>query len=307
MTTRFLVPLTILTAATSCGPDQNAEPREVTPVYEEFANYSHTNTLSPEAGALLAVVGTDADTWSESQAVKVFTPDVDSVFAQGLQPLEQGIANIYAKADSEGLNLPDYRFGAVVWGRPESIIFCDSVALIALNHYLGAEYPGYSHLEPYRRRYKTPDRIVLDLAEALVATAYPYSAASEDATVLSRQLYEGALAEARIRLTGSSDAAALGYTKDEYQTLLNREQDMWRTLVAHDLLYSTRPLDAERLLAPAPSTAVLVAPARAGRFIGLQIVRAYLKANPETPLSQLLSPAFYASDATLRDSRYTGR
>ncbi len=307
----YLLPL----IATSCS-EPRVEPQEVAPVWEWFASYSPGHAvpagMAPEVDAFMKVMGADASpealaAWAASPAVQVFSPDVDSVFTS-LEPLEQALGGIEARAAREQLPLPASRYAAVVWGRPESIVFCDSVMLIALNHYLGAGYPGYSHLDSYRRGLKTPARVPVDAAEALAATAVPYE--SDDAsTVLSRLLYEGALVEAVMRLADVDAATAMGYTPEEYDYLQAHETQLWQALVARELLYSTLPADASRLVAPAPSTPLLDAgaPGRAGRYLGHRIVSAYLAAHPGTPVPTLLSPAFYRSPDTLRRSGYTGR
>lgn len=310
----ILVILTVLVA--SCERARHGEQQEVTPVYRFFAEYAAGDTVSgnlePDLCAFMQVLGRGTSTedlaaWAASPAVRVFTPAVDSVFPS-LAGLERELGHMLGEADAQGLSLPRRHYAAVVWGRQESIVFCDSVMLIALNHYLGEDFPGYSHLEGYMRRYKTPENLPVDIAEALVATRYPYEGLPESC-VLSRLLYEGALAEAKMRLTGRSAACVLGYTDEEYSGLLERESDIWRVLVARQLLYSALPLDADRLVQPAPSSSVVASdiPGRVGRFVGYRIVESYLKANGGVSLPQLLSPAFYNSDETLRNSGYAGR
>ncbi len=304
-------------AAASCSESRNEGiPQEVAPVYDYFAGYEDRpvlpESMRPEVEAFMTVMGADASdsslvAWANSPAVSVFTPDVDSVYAS-LGCIERDLGNMLSRAAAEGLALPQRRYAAVVWGRPESIVFCDSVMLVALNHYLGESYAGYSHLAPYLRRAKTPGRLPYDMAEAIVAVSIPY-VRKEGSTALSRMLYEGALVEACRRLVGGSDAQVLGYGDDEYSELLSREGEMWRMLVSKGLLYSTLPSDASRLVSPAPYTTLLSSrtPGRAGRFIGYRIVRSYMERYPEIPLSELLSPKWYSSDDVLRLSRYVGK
>ena len=312
-----VVAVSMLLAAIACtSPRPDGETQRVAPVYSLFCDSSAEaevpGSVLPELTAFMKVLGRGADAeslaeWSRSPAVKVFTPDVDSVFPS-LGKIESALGDILASASVEGLELPRRRYAAVVWGRPESIMFCDTVMLIALNHYLGDDYPGYSHLDGYRRRVKTPRMLPYDIAEALVATAMPYRH-RDGSTVLSRLLYEGALAEAKYRLAGGDWPAALGYSEDEYAALSEHETELWELLVGKGLLFSTLPSDAERLVGPAPSTANLTdnSPGRAGRFIGHKIVRAYIAAHPDATLREMLSPEFYDSDATLREAGYVGR
>lgn len=314
MCRNILIALVAAIIAASCSaPRHDGEPQEVASVYKLFedgASVVVPDSIRPAYEAFMTVVGADAadpGQWAASPVVKVFTPDVDSVFPS-LGSLEVALGDALARAAAEGVVLPQRRYAAVVWGRPESIMFCDSVMLIALNHYLGADYAGYTGMPVYRRASKTPARLSLDVVEALLGTQYPYELA-QDATVLSRLLYEGAQAALRMRVAACSAAEALGYTDGEYALLREHETELWRMLVGRNLLYSTLPADADRLVEPAPATALLAqqAPGRAGRFIGYRIVQSYLDGHPDVSPVSLLSPAFYSSDSALRESGYTGR
>ncbi|MBP3537194.1 MAG: hypothetical protein J6J93_06595 [Muribaculaceae bacterium] len=256
--------------------------------------------------AFMLTLGVDEPTdslllaWSSSRAVEVFTPDVDSVFPDR-NIVGKTLGMIIDNAASLDLGLPKRRYAAVVYGRPESVLFVDSVMLIALNHYLGADYPGYSHLPHYQRAVKTPEQLPYDISEALVATEYPYEE-GESATLLSRMLYEGALALAKTRLVdASSPATALGYDEDTYQRLLKTEGDIWRTLVENRLLYDISPTTSRKLLSPGPDVNLgnMNVPSRAGRFIGYRIVESYMRKHPETTLSELLSLSFYGTTVPL--------
>jgi len=244
-----------------------------------------------------------------SPASTVFIPLVDSVFPD-ISPLRQTLRDILGRAADIGLSIPKRRYATVVYGRPQSILFVDSTMLIALNHYLGEEFPGYSHLPAYIRATKNASMLTADIAEALVATAYPYSAPA-GTPAIARLIYEGALAHTKMALTGTAAApeTALGYDISQYQWLEQNETSLWRTLVEKQLLYDTSEGTTDRLVAPSPATSILGpgTPGRAGRFIGWKIVESYLRRNPATPADSLLSPAFYTSPSVLRQSGYNPR
>ena len=302
----------------SCSRNSEKAPAQpVMRVYDWLADYRPArqlpDSLRPGVDAFFKVMGVVQPDdsvfrkWADGPVVGMFTPEVRRVFPSP-DVLELSLGKVLNNARNEGLCLPQRRYAAVVWGRPESIVFVDSVMLIALNHYLGEDFEGYSHLSVYQRRGKTPERLQSDIAEALVATEWPY-APEGDPTVLSRLLYEGALAVAKERLTGESAAMVLGYSPQEYEWLQEHEDELWRQLVGRRLLFSTLSSDADRLVSAAPSTAILMqeAPGRAGRFLGYKIVSQFLKRHSDVGLPQLFSSSFYDSEATLRESGYTGR
>lgn len=247
--------------------------------------------------------------WSTGAAVRIFTPAVDSVYSDIL-PLENTLGAILTNAADAGLELPRRRYAAVAWGNLKSMVIADTIMFIALNHYLGEDYPGYNNsLWPaYMRSEKTPDNLPYDLAEALVATAYPYQG-GENATALSRMIYEGALATAKIRLVPeSSAAAALGYSDNQYDWFIHNSAHLWSELASRRMIYDTSAETVSRLVDRAPSTSVVApyVPGRAGRYVGYRIVCAYLNRYPDTPLATLLSPGFYNDPATLVESQYAG-
>lgn len=289
----------------------------VVPLYHYLANGSVPPGDSLELRAFKATVDRYGDfatdsafvaAWAQSPVVKVFTPDVDSVFAETAY-VSRSLGAILAQADEHGLALPQRRYATVVSGRPEAILFVDSTMLISLNHYLGTDYPGYSHIPAYMRTGKTPEALPLDLAEALVATSYPYTMESDDATALSRMVYEGALAYAKKKLVaGATEEQVLGYDHEQMKLVAQNEYNVWSSLVGGDILYDTSAATVSRLVSPSPEVNIVrpAMPGRVGRYVGLRIVEAYLKSHPDAELTYLLSPAFYGDANVLAKAQYRG-
>ena len=307
----------------SCS-QQKPEPVEVAPLYSIFYELSQADTkeqqceipnkYDKEIKAFIEVVNSgrndsiSVESWAGSEVVRVFSPDAIKAFPTPAV-IGETAAYMTDAARREGLAIPDYRYAAVVWGSGKSIIFNDSVAMIALNHYLGPDYAGYEGMPAYRRAHKTAAMLPYDLTEAVVATRYPY-VATERSTALSRMLYEGALTEAKLRLTpGATEAEALGYDDEAYRYLTENEAAMWTALATRNILYDINEMTASHLVDDLPATNIISpeTPGRAGRFIGHRIVASYLSRHPETMLQQLLSPAFYDSPETLVASGYSPR
>ncbi|MDE7386275.1 MAG: hypothetical protein K2N28_03965 [Muribaculaceae bacterium] len=174
----------------------------------------------------------------------------------------------------------------------QSVIVSDSTVLVALNHYLGSDYPGYETMPSYVREGKTPTRLPADVAEAVVRVRYPYSPV--EGTLLERMLYEGAVAEVVAQATGN-DGDALGYSIADLDTADHRLKDVWYTLASDGLLYSTADGEISRLVSPAPFSRVgsIELPSKIGRYIGLQIIRSYIKNHPDAKPVTLLENSFY--------------
>lgn len=319
----FVILLIAVLAACGRTDREPSAPQTIVPLYRSMADFGKMDSVardsfmtvdSAQIIAMVQVLGGDTVTaaelsaWSRSMPVTIFTPPTDSVFPT-LRPLEDTLGAILAASGREGLELPVRSYAAVIWGNRRSIVFNGDVMLIALNHYLGSDYPGYEHWPLYMRIDKTPQRLPYDIAEALVADSYPYRG-GDGATALSRMIYEGALATAKMRLVPDARLTeVLGYNEKEVEWLDEHQGELWSTLASRDLLYDTSEATADKLVAPAPTTAIISAyvPRRAGRYIGYRIVSEYLKKNPQTTLSHMLSPEFYTDAAVLVESGYDGR
>ncbi len=216
-----------------CAKTKVATPQAIVPLYATIDSVADMDSVqvrrfmetdSAELRAMFEVLGCDSLSydevmaWSNSLPVSIFTPAVDSVYPT-LAPLEQSLGSILANAETDSLHLPSRTYVAVVWGKRYPIIFNGENMLIALNHYLGSEYDGYEHWPAYARLDKTPERLPYDIAEALVGNEYPYQG-GDAPTVLSRMIYEGVLAYAKMQLVPESDITqALGYNEQQLDWL----------------------------------------------------------------------------------------
>lgn len=239
--------------------------------------------------------------WADSRTVRLYTPAVDSVYPT-ITPLENTLGLILANAQDYSLDIPDRHYAAVVWNSKKSIILTDSVVFIALNHFLGADFVGYrSAFYEYEIKDKTPEQLPYAIAEALVGSRYPYEI-TENSTALSRMMYEGAMVYIKLHLVPDATlASTLGYTTKELEWLDIHYKQMWEAVIGKDIIYSTSPEMADRLVGPAPNTSVISSdyPGRAGRYLGYRLIFNYMKNNAKTPLARLLSPSFYNDPSEL--------
>ncbi len=268
--------------------------------------------MQPAADLLLGVINSqrdepvDFEAYRSSPAVRTFKPDVDLYLPQ-LDSVCQVLGNV-----REGLSeiLPDVKTRAlygVITPFRQSVITSDSVTLVGLNHYLGADYGGYDGFEDYVRRLKIVDRIPFDVTEATIAVDYPY-VSTESGVVLDRMLYEGALIYVMTRVIPDADARkVLAYTPEQWEWALENEADAWASLASRQLLYSTDRMVSAKLNNPSSATSILHkdAPGMLGRFIGYRIVESYMRNNQSTEISTLLTPEFYNSRASLVNSGYS--
>lgn len=271
--------------------------------------------VMPDAVKALSVVGNNqgelpADVvkkYSCSPAVKVFGPDVERILPD-LSMEERILSEI---RESLSKSLPGLEFPAKIYGyiTPyfQRVVFCDSVMLIGLNHYLGTDYEGYGAFDNYEKALKRRERMPFDVAEALVSTAFPFRTKSAS-TALNRILYEGAVAYIISKsVPGCTPADALGYTPDQMDWCMANESNIWHAMAEKGLIYSIDQLENDKLINPAPNTAIVHpdSPGRIGRFIGYRIADAYMKRHKSEQMEMLLSPGYYDSQYTLIESAYS--
>jgi hypothetical protein len=245
--------------------------------------------------------------WSASMPVEMFSPMADTAFVR-IDNFEKQLGTSLSNARDNGLTLPKRHYVAVVWGRAESIVFNDSIALIALNHYLGANSPAYEHWASYKRALKRKDMLVYDIVEATVATEYPYAPKAGENTVLSRLLYEGALAYVKMQIMPDAKLSnALGLSEQQVIDTESNLAYIWGKMAAENMLYSSDADLMERLFAQLPYTSPISpkAPGRCVRLLGYKIVQSYVKHNKDVSLLQLLSPEFYSTRQTLSDAKFS--
>lgn len=284
--------------------------------YPSMSQSQRDSVVSQYAGVIdmfSAITGVQsADSLMEAIAasdwMRVFEPDVESRFT-AIPAVETGLGGLRSSMAKElpSVKFPSHVVGIVSPYAQQVILASDTVVMIALNHYLGADYEGYEGFDAYRRSLRKPERIPYDVAEAIVAVNYPFSS-STTPTVLNQLLYQGAIGEAVRRLVpDASDQSALAYDDVQWQWLLDNETNIWRRMVESDMLFSTDPTVADRLIAPSPATSIIhpEAPGRVGRFVGLRLVQNYLKNHPEATLAYILSPQFYASANTPSQLNYS--
>jgi uncharacterized protein YjaZ len=106
-------------------------------------------------------------------------------------------------------------------------------------------------------------------------------------------------------IPGVSDEKKIGYTEEEMEWARANEEQIWRYFIERELLYSTDNQLGPRFLEPAPFSKFRLeldneSPGRIGRYIGWEIVRAFMDRH-DLSLQQLLE---LPADEVFRRSNY---
>ncbi len=171
------------------------------------------------------------------------------------------------------------------------IILTDTLLLIGLDNYLGKEHRFYAGIDRYVAKGLDPEYLESDIVSALAKKVISYP---NDRTFLSQMIYYGKeLYLKDLLLTWQTDGQKIGYDEGEMAWAEANEEQIWRYFVERELLYSTDSKLGPRFLDPAPFSKFRLeldneSPGRLGRYMGWQIVRAFME-RTGTPPSKLWS------------------
>lgn len=164
-----------------------------------------------------------------------------------------------------------------------SVIVTDTIVLISIDTYLGADHEFYGGIHKYIRDHLNKDQIVVDLAGAY---ATRFINQNQNKTLLDEMIYSGKqLYFKDVMVPFKLDKQRIGYTQDQLDWAIANESYIWRYFIERELLYSTDPKLTNRFINPAPFSKFYLeeidkeSPGRLGQYIGWQIVRAYMMQN----------------------------
>ena len=185
------------------------------------------------------------------------------------------------------------------------VVLADTLLLLSLDNYLGPGHPFYANIDRYIARGLDSGLLVSDVASAVASQLVPPPA---DRSFIARMVYYGKILYLKDRLLPlEPDGGLIGYTGEEIAWARENENQIWRYFVERELLYSTDRELGPRFLDPAPFSKFRLelidneSPARIGRYLGWQIVRAFMESHPEVELHQMLA---LPGDRLFRDSAY---
>ena len=184
------------------------------------------------------------------------------------------------------------------------VVLTDSLLLLGLDNYLGQDHHFYRSVSKYIAKGLDKKYLTSDVANAFSKTINRYP---RNRTFLSRMVYYGKELYLKDRLMPlASDAQKINYTNEELVWATDNEEQIWRYFVERELLYSTDSALDRRFLDPAPFSKFQLeldseSPGRLGRYVGWQIVRAYMDKNPEITLTELLD---VPADEIFKKSKY---
>lgn len=183
------------------------------------------------------------------------------------------------------------------------VIAAKDMLILELDTYLGNDHYFYEGIAKYITKNMNPSMISSDVASVY---AKQYIPVPRDRHFLAQMLYFGKeLYLKDLWLPDASDAKKIGYTEEELEWAKANEAYIWSYFIEKELLYSVDSKLPNRFINPAPFSKFQLeldneSPGMIGRFIGWQMVRAYMEKN-ETPLEEMLQ---MAAEDLFKNSKY---
>lgn len=233
-------------------------------------------------------------------------PDVFSSFVKsdGIRKLIDTVGLVYGNFSEEELQLKEafqfYKHYFPEKEIPEVVTFIseytygaftyDGILGIGLDFFLGENYPRYDpNIFPrYIRRTMNKEHIV---SRSMEAVANDLVGDARGEKLLDIMINNGKILYVLdCLLPHTPDSIKLGYTAAETKWCEVNELQMWTHFLGEDLLYSTSLRDIRKLVDHSPNSPGMPsdAPGRTANWTGWQIVKSFMKRNPETSLSDLI-------------------
>ncbi len=171
------------------------------------------------------------------------------------------------------------------------VIYADSVLLIALDMYLGKDYPLYQSfgLPLFLRRAMSEDYIVRDCMKAMAE--YYFYQDMKDATCLDHMVYEGKKQYfIDVMMPAADDSIKFKFSKNQLDWCRDNEAKIWAYFIDNKLLYSKDDNTFRKFFNEAPFTSSFSksSPPRTGCWIGWNIVSHYMEQAKNINFSKLI-------------------
>jgi gliding motility-associated lipoprotein GldB len=172
----------------------------------------------------------------------------------------------------------------------EKLAITDTIVVIAIDNYLGAEHSFYANIPRYLAQNMKSSQIVVDLAKAY---AEKQIFQSQKKTFLDEMIFFGKQLCFKDKVIPfKTDAEKIGYLQEQLEFANTNENMIWTEFVENEMLYNTDSSIPARFIADAPFSKFQKeldneTPGRLGQYIGWQIVKAYMK-NNDVSLQEML-------------------
>jgi len=176
---------------------------------------------------------------------------------------------------------------------------------LGLDMHLGQNYElylstGYPY---YITREFAPEYLACHAMKLLASNSYPQDLKRK--RLLDEMVYQGKMLYfLDLVLPETHDSIKLGYTGKQERWCRNNEEQIWGFFIEKKLLYESEVSKYDSFTSPGPTSMGMPpsSPGNIGAWIGLQIIRKWVKENPDIPFEELV--AITDGQVLLKEARY---
>lgn len=224
-------------------------------------------------------------------------PYVDTLYREtqsaysDLGPIEAEFKNTFANIK---YFYPDFKVPTLqtaVTGLYKDLVITDSLIIIGLDHFLGADatYKPLDVPDYILERYT--DKHMVSIIATFIGSTFN-NVNLNDKTMLAEMIDFGKSYYFASRVMPcTSKHIIIGYTEKEWQDANDNDEIIWANLIENELLYETNYVLKNKFIGERPNVFEIGenCPGRIGRWVGWQIIEAYMERNPEKSLPDLMS------------------
>ena len=192
----------------------------------------------------------------------------------------------------------------------KKIILTDSLLLIGLDNYLGANHFFYSSFPSYIKSSFNKENIVIDIAKEY-AVSVVSKVKADNYTFIEKIINHGKiLVFTSSMLKDIEDSKIIGYSNQDFSWALKNEKDIWANFIENEYLFSSDNNLDNRFINLAPFSKFYLSidndsPSMIGKFIGWKIVKSFMKVNSSN-LNELIQydPMYIYNNSKYKPSNY---
>lgn len=192
----------------------------------------------------------------------------------------------------------------------KKIILTDSLLLIGLDNYLGANHFFYSSFPNYIKSSFNKENIVIDIAKEY-AVSVVSKVKADNYTFIEKIINHGKiLVFTSSMLKDIEDSKIIGYSNQDFSWALKNEKEIWANFIENEYLFSSDNNLDNRFINLAPFSKFYLSidndsPSMIGKFIGWKIVKSFMKVNSSN-LNELIQydPMYIYNNSKYKPSNY---
>lgn len=166
----------------------------------------------------------------------------------------------------------------------------DTMIGIALDQYLGRDYPGYDFvMEEYRKVSRDKGYMTAEMLRGFATVEYPGNGPRN--SLMEEMIYQGkTLYFTSLLMPDAPDSVLMGYTRVQMDFTNKNEFNIWSYVLSNEMLFSKDLRQIKKYMDEAPFSPGMPreTPGRVLCWTGWRIVQNYMKRNPGITLEQLM-------------------